>query len=178
MSTGMIGWPGFLTAEHLRDLDRRGHVIGTHSVSHPTRFSACSRAEMAAEWVDSRKALEDLLGHAVTIGSLPGGYLSRAVARSANESGLEWLFTSEPETRLRQVGGCTLGGRFTIRPDHPVEFARDIVADRASARRREWVQWHLKKIVKPVLGPAYPAIGAWLRGRQDASIALRQGGSE
>jgi peptidoglycan/xylan/chitin deacetylase (PgdA/CDA1 family) len=178
MSTGMIGRPGFLTVSHLRDLDERGHVIGTHSATHPTRFSSCSRRQMLAEWSGSRKTLEDVLGHAVIVGSLPGGYFSLAVAESARDAGLQWLFTSEPETRLRCVGDCTIAGRFTIRPGHPARFARDVVEGRTPVRQREWLQWHLKRMVKPVLGPAYPAMGAWLHGRRSIASAKQQGGVE
>src|SRR5262249_54026361 len=74
VSTDCIGRRGFVDASQIRELDARGHLIGSHSASHPTRFSACSAERMREEWSRSRKALEDLLGHAVTTASLPGGY--------------------------------------------------------------------------------------------------------
>src|SRR5262249_60003963 len=43
VSTDFIGAPGFLTASEIRELDDRGHIIGSHSASHPSRFSQCHR---------------------------------------------------------------------------------------------------------------------------------------
>ena len=42
---------------------RRGHVIGSHSASHPARFNALPFADMVSEWSRSRQILEDILGH-------------------------------------------------------------------------------------------------------------------
>src|SRR5688572_23374171 len=70
VSTDFIGRPGFLTAAQIRDLDARGHVIGSHSASHPARFSACAFPHMVREWADSRLRLEDLLGHGVHVASV------------------------------------------------------------------------------------------------------------
>ena len=49
MTTNWIGRPGFLSADQLRELARRGHVIGTHSSSHPTRMSDLSRMRLWLE---------------------------------------------------------------------------------------------------------------------------------
>jgi peptidoglycan/xylan/chitin deacetylase (PgdA/CDA1 family) len=163
MPTALIGERGFLTARQLQDLDQRGHVIGTHSASHPTRFSACSLPRMIREWTESRMALEDLLGHDVRVASLPGGYYSPTVARSANAAGLEELFTSEPTTRVWRYGECRIAGRFTIRPSHGPEDVRALIAAVPLARWREWAAWNAKKAVKPLLGSMYPRLGAWIR---------------
>jgi peptidoglycan/xylan/chitin deacetylase (PgdA/CDA1 family) len=162
VSTAMIGRPGFLNASQIRDLDRRGHLIGSHSVSHPTRFSACSREQMINEWVASRRTLEDLLGHPIDVASLPGGYLSTAVEQSADAARLRVLFTSEPTARIRRRGACQLVGRYTVRRGRP-EFLRQIVSPVPIARWREWLVWNGKKVIKPVLGPAYPQLSAWLQ---------------
>ena len=50
VTTDRIGQKGFLSPTQIRELDARGHVIGTHSASHPARFSACAVAEMLKEW--------------------------------------------------------------------------------------------------------------------------------
>ena len=48
VSTDFIGQRGFLTAAQIRELDARGHVIGSHSASHPARFSTLTAASMRA----------------------------------------------------------------------------------------------------------------------------------
>lgn len=165
MTTGMMGRPGFLTAADLRELDRRGHVVGTHSATHPQRFSACSWDQMVSEWTDSRAALEDVLGHAVEVGSLPGGYLSRRVAQAAAHAGLRVLFTSEPVTTPWTVDGCLLVGRFTVRPGQSPAALAALAAGSRGPWLRQRVVWTAKKLVKPLLGSAYPRFGAWIAAR-------------
>jgi peptidoglycan/xylan/chitin deacetylase (PgdA/CDA1 family) len=158
VTTDCIGQRGFLTAAQIRDLEARGHVIGSHSATHPARFSALSPAEMRREWSESRDALEDSLGHAVTVASVPGGYFSPAVANAAAASGLRVLFTSEPTTRLSSHEGCTLVGRFTIRRGHAPDMAKRFVLAAPWARCGAWAGWNAKAVIKPLLGSSYSRI--------------------
>jgi len=162
VSTNFIGQRGFLTPAQIRELDARGHLIGSHSASHPARFNSLTLAEMRAEWSDSRQKLEDLLGHAVTVGSVPGGYFSADVAKTAAEAGLNVLFTSEPTTKMSPANGLLLIGRFTIRRGHPPYAAERFVVSAPWARCGAWVGWNAKAIVKPVLGGSYARIADWL----------------
>jgi peptidoglycan/xylan/chitin deacetylase (PgdA/CDA1 family) len=162
VSTNAIGQGGFLTAAQIRELDARGHRIGTHSASHPTRFSACQREQMFEEWSRSRAVLEDLLGRAVTEGSVPGGYYSPRVAYTARDAGLEVLFTSEPTTRQRNRHGIVVMGRFTIRRAHAADAAARLVEAPGWSRCLEWARWNAKGLAKPLLGPAYPRIADWI----------------
>jgi peptidoglycan/xylan/chitin deacetylase (PgdA/CDA1 family) len=161
VTTGCIGRPGFLDAAQIRELHSRGHVIGTHSVSHPRRFAACSWDRMVREWADSRRALQDIVGCDVTTGSVPGGYFTGRVARAADAAGLRTLFTSEPETRVRRIGGCTVVGRFTLRPGCRPDFAARLARMDAFARAGEWTAWNVKKVVKRALGEDYPRFADW-----------------
>ena len=136
----------------------RGHVIGTHSASHPARFSALTTDEMRDEWSGSRMKLEDILGRAVTVGSVPGGYFSTAVAKAAADTGLRTLFTSEPTTKASACEACELIGRFTLRRGHPPEMARRFAASAPWARCGAWVGWNTKALVKPMLGASYALI--------------------
>ena len=164
VTTDCIGRAGFLDASQIRDLDRRGHVIGTHSVSHPTRFNALSPEDMVGEWAISRSRLEDVLGHAVTTGSVPGGYFSKDVGRAAAESGLFLLFNSAPVQYAREIEGCTIAGRFTIRAGAPPDLSRRLVHGALWARSKEWATWNAKSLVKPLLGSSYPRIADWIYG--------------
>jgi peptidoglycan/xylan/chitin deacetylase (PgdA/CDA1 family) len=175
VSTDFIGEHGFMTAAQIRELDARGHIFGTHSASHPARFSVLTAARMRDEWADSRRRLEDLLGRAVIMGSVPGGYFSRDVARAAADIGLRTLFTSEPTTHPSVVDQCTLLGRFTIRRGHPPDMARRLASASPWTRWGAWIGWNAKALVKPVLGPSYARVADWLlesprlRSRQAAS---------
>ena len=162
VSTDFIGEHGFMTAAQIRELDARGHIFGTHSASHPARFSVLTAARMRDEWADSRRRLEDLLGRAVIIGSVPGGYFSRDVARAAADTGLRTLFTSEPTAQPCVVEECTLIGRFTIRRGHPPDMARRFASASPWTRCGAWIGWNAKALVKPVLGPSYARVADWL----------------
>ncbi len=162
VTTDCIGRRGFLTGRQIRELDARGHVIGSHSASHPTRFSACSIPQMRREWTRSREVLQDLLGHPVTIASVPGGYFSAVVARMAGDAGLRVLFTSEPTTRARTHHGCIVVGRYTVRARCREDFASRIVLPPPHTRRAAWAGWNAKKVVKPLLGSTYARVADWL----------------
>ena len=166
VSTDQIGSRGFLDAAHIRELDARGHIIGSHSATHPTRFSACSREQMQREWNVSRRALEDILGHDVTIASVPGGYYSKAVARSAGEAGLRLLFNSEPVTTRADERGCTVAGRFTIRRGDPPQMSRRLLLPAPWTRWSAWTKWNAKGLVKPLLGPAYVRVADLVAGHE------------
>ena len=164
VSTNQIGTRGFLDAAQIRELDARGHVIGSHSASHPTRFSACSPDQMRDEWTVSRQVLEDILGHDIPLASVPGGYYSRAVALSAADAGFRLLFNSEPVTRITAEQGCTIAGRFTIRRGDPPQTSRNLLLPAPWARWNAWTKWNAKGLVKPILGPAYMRVADVVAG--------------
>jgi peptidoglycan/xylan/chitin deacetylase (PgdA/CDA1 family) len=162
ITTDMIGRRGFLSAAQLRELDRRGHVVGSHSASHPSRFSLLNDDDMRREWMFSRQVLEDLLGHEILVASVPGGYFSRRVACSANEAGVRVLFTSEPTIALNREEHCLLPGRFTLRRGCPRDLARRLVEPPPWARCGAWAAWNVKGMLKPVLGASYMRVADWL----------------
>jgi peptidoglycan/xylan/chitin deacetylase (PgdA/CDA1 family) len=164
VSTDAIGSRGFLDVAQIRELDARGHVIGSHSASHPSRFSACSVERMQQEWTRSRQLLEDLLGHQVVVASVPGGYYSRTVAHAARDAGLRLLFTSEPITSIRDEQGCTVIGRFTIRRGDSPDTARRLVLSAPWPRWSAWASWNAKGLIKPLLGPAYTRVADLVLG--------------
>lgn len=170
ISTDAIGTAGFLSVPQIRDLDTRGHVIGSHSVSHPARFSACGAERMREEWSRSRKVLEDLLGHEVTVASVPGGYYSPQVAQTARDAGLRVLFTSEPTIVSREQSGLLVMGRFTLRHSHSSDMALQLLQRAPWTRYREWASWNGKSVVKSLLGPAYARAADWWLRESDRRV--------
>jgi peptidoglycan/xylan/chitin deacetylase (PgdA/CDA1 family) len=155
VSTGWLGRPGFLQPEQVRELRRRGHLVGSHSCNHPERLSACPHAVVLDEWRRSRAVLEDLLGEAVTVASVPGGFYSRGVAVAAAEAGLTTLFTSEPTGRAWTVAGCRVLGRYTVVNSTPAEEAAALGAGRWRPCLRQLVLWNVKKAAKALGGRLY-----------------------
>jgi peptidoglycan/xylan/chitin deacetylase (PgdA/CDA1 family) len=154
MTTDRIETPAFLSPAQLCDLRRRGHVIGSHSCSHPVRMSHCSPAQLFDEWSRSRRVLEDILGERVTAASVPGGFYSSAVGQAAALAGLTELFTSEPTIRSWSVDGCTVHGRFTIYRGMTAADAAALVSS-PLRRARQAGLWTAKKVAKQLGGTAY-----------------------
>ncbi|HEV3467914.1 MAG TPA: polysaccharide deacetylase family protein [Pyrinomonadaceae bacterium] len=155
VTTGRVGTPGFLSREQILDLDRRGHVVGSHSATHPARMARCGYEEVLREWRSSAAFLSDILGRAVTAASVPGGYYSRRVAEAADEAGIRHLFTSEPTAGLHKVGGCLVVGRYAVQRWTTPRAAAAIAAGRLAPRLRQAVLWNAKKATKAVGGEFY-----------------------
>jgi peptidoglycan/xylan/chitin deacetylase (PgdA/CDA1 family) len=158
MTTGWIGAPGFLDEDGLREVVARGHVVGSHSVTHPLAMSSCSRAQLEAEWSDSVDALHRVLGTRPTIASIPGGAFSRAVAEAAGRAGIRTLFTSEPVARTWNVGAVCCVGRFTVWSGMPPVAARSFASGDGWWPLRQRAAWESKKLAKALLGPTYQRV--------------------
>jgi len=157
ITTSRIGTGGFVTREAIVDLHGRGHVIGTHSVTHPVRMSSCRTPELLREWRESVDCLSSILGTEVLTGSLPGGYYHPRVSRAAATVGLKVLFTSEPTTRTQLVESCLVLGRFTLRRNSSAALAAALAAGQRWPRFQQWATWNLKKGLKRLGGPTYLA---------------------
>src|SRR5947209_1715010 len=103
VTTERIGTDGFMTADQVRELAQRGHLVGSHSHTHPAYMGRLSRAELEREWRTSRDVLAELLGAPPWSASVPGGSLSSDLIEAAAQAGYGLLWTSEPTTRTRRV---------------------------------------------------------------------------
>ena len=81
ISTKYVGTPGFLTREEVGKLERRAHIIGSHSHSHPENITLLSEEEQREEWEMSCRELEQMLGHPIELISIPNGYVTAASRR-------------------------------------------------------------------------------------------------
>jgi peptidoglycan/xylan/chitin deacetylase (PgdA/CDA1 family) len=157
VTSGRIGTPGFLTAEDVRELVSRGHLVGSHSDTHPTYMGRLTAAQLDREWTRSRALIGEILGVAPITASVPGGYLSRAVVASAAAAGYEILFTSEPTARVRR-GEIELRGRYTIWATTPPRTAAAYARGERLACGRLWLEWNAKKAAKRLSPSAYQAL--------------------
>jgi len=167
ITVNYIGTRGFVGEGDLRELARRGHVIGSHSCSHPLRMGHCTFAQMLDEWRRSRTILSDLLGHEVRVASVPGGDFSMQVAEAAAQAGLTTLFTSEPTAGTQQVSGLTLAGRFTIQRWTTAKTVAALASGSWLPRARQAAVWNAKKLTKRLGGERYLRIRKLLIGHGD-----------
>jgi peptidoglycan/xylan/chitin deacetylase (PgdA/CDA1 family) len=166
VTTDWINKPGFLSESQIVDLHRRGHIVGSHSCSHPSRMSHCTPEQLDREWNTSVQRLTGILGDPVDTASVPGGYYSREVAKSAARAGIRTLFTSEPVTSQLNVQDCAVFGRFSVQQGVSGEWVAALAEGRISPRLRRYAFWNAKKIMKTLGGEV------WLRMRRNV-IASR-----
>ncbi|HXM42401.1 MAG TPA: polysaccharide deacetylase family protein [Bryobacteraceae bacterium] len=165
VTTDWTGRPGFLDAQQIRELHARGHVIGSHSCSHPARMSKLSWAELLREWKGSCAILSHILQEPVLTASVADGYYSRKVGKAAAEAGIQVLFTSEPSARVSVVDGCLILGRYSIQSHTPADVSGAIAARNRWPRLRQAIVWQAKKPVKAIAGESYFAIRRLLLSR-------------
>jgi peptidoglycan/xylan/chitin deacetylase (PgdA/CDA1 family) len=171
ITTDYIGTAGFVTSAQVRELASRGHVIGTHTCSHPTPMARYGWDRLVEEWSRSTRLLADLLGQPVEVGSVPGGAFSRRVGGAAAAAGLRALFTSEPTPRCRRLDGCLVIGRFVLRRGATPALAAALASGQLGPRLKQLCVWNLKKVAKAVAGDLYPALSETLH----ASLTSRRG---
>lgn len=152
ITTDYMDAPGFLTREQIRELRRRGHVIGSHSCSHHGRMSSHTPERLVREWGISKEILSGLLGEEVTTASVPSGYFSRRVAEAAAVVGLKGLFTLEARGLVESLGGCMVFGRYLVKRNSPPRLAAKLAVGSVYPCATQWLFWNVKKLVRTGLG--------------------------
>jgi len=155
ITVNYIGTSSFMSNYQIRALKEKGHIIGSHSCSHPMRMSFCSWEELLEEWNTSVKILSNILGEQVSVASIPGGYYSKKVAEAASFAGIKALFSSEPTTRCHYVNGCLVLGRYTLRRETPDNIAAGLASGSLSPQLKQLLFWNSKKIFKTLGGGFY-----------------------
>ena len=151
--TSRIGERTFVDPVEIRWLRSCGHVIGSHSHTHPDIFRDQPRGRMLGEWRDSAAILEDILGEPCLAASVPGGDLSSFVLDTASEAGFRYLFTSEPWFTPQRLGDCWIIGRVCLKAGMAPHAIEELATFRGW--RRAQLMRGLKAVVRRGLGPVY-----------------------
>ena len=155
VTSGWIGRAGFMNTAQIRELYRRGHLIGSHTHTHPERMSSLTPTELQQEWEVSCAILSDIVGDCIRVASVANGYYSRKVAASAWNAGIKFLFNSEPTSRMRLEGSCHVLGRYAIKATTSPVTTGAIAAGRRGPRLAQAVAWEMRKVAKAVGGKSY-----------------------
>lgn len=158
--TAFIGGTGFVTPAHLSALRLAGHVIGSHSHTHPIPITSLGDAALRDEWARSTDILADMLGEPIITASVPGGFFDSRVAAAAASAGIRDLFTSEPRRGSWQCEGVTIHGRFCVRRASTSRRVRSLVRGERIALLGERLYWFSKKVLKDA------GVDAWLSFRR------------
>jgi peptidoglycan/xylan/chitin deacetylase (PgdA/CDA1 family) len=175
ITTARIGTRGFVSAHDLRAMRADGHLVGSHSHTHPANIAQLDTRALHREWRQSVDVLEQLLGEPVHTASVPGGFMSPEVWRAAEACGIRTLFTSEPSTSVQRRGACAVLGRYALLRTSPPAMAVALATGRGPARLQQWTSWNVKKPLKRWAGPVYRFTRARLLRHRDE--ALRAGSS-
>ena len=155
VTSSWIGRPGFMNPAQIRELHKRGHIIGTHTHSHPARMSSLSWENLKQEWSLSSRILSDILGEPVKVGSVADGYYSRKVGKSAASAGIEVLFNSEPVKGVTTLDGSLIVGRYSIKAGTPASTSGAIAAGALWPSLSQAGLWEAKKAIKALGGNSY-----------------------
>ncbi|MEO6925130.1 MAG: polysaccharide deacetylase family protein [Rhodanobacter sp.] len=165
ITTARIGTHGFVSADDLRALQAQGHVVGSHSHTHPVEISRLDAAQLESEWQQSVQSLSQILGVEVTTASVPGGFYSTPVAKAAIAAGIRFLFTSEPTVQTQVVDGCVVLGRYALWRGMDARAASALALGKGALQQRQWLAWNVKKPLKRWARPFYRHIrNQWLGG--------------
>ena len=157
--TALIGAPTFLNREQIMELHRRGHVIGTHTHTHPTPFFRNGDSVLAEEWTKSIAVLEDILQEKIVTGAVPGGDVSDRVFRSARDAGLQWLFISDPAYALKRYDDrLTIVKRIMSKNNWPSAKISTFARFQPRPLFRLQLKRNTKYVVKRLLGALLPAV--------------------
>ena len=93
MISSNVNEPEWLSEEDLRILDEAQIMIGSHTAHHAF-LPNVSLQDAKIELVDSKKELEKILGHPVTLFSYPAGGLTGDIERQVKEIGYQGAVTT------------------------------------------------------------------------------------
>ena len=154
VTTERIGTPGFVDEDDIRALAAAGHVVGSHSHTHPV-MTTLADAQIADEWRRSKAILEDVLAAPVTVLSVPNGFYSARVGRVAAEAGYRHIFTSQPWLRPRPLAGALAYGRFAVLAATPAARVEGLCRYSRRAVATEAAKWYARSVPKRLLGRHY-----------------------
>lgn len=113
IATQYIGSLSFLSEHEIKELSDRGHIIGSHSVTHPSNIQTLTKEEIINEWTDSIRALQAIVGKKITEISIPNGYFDAKDLDLFKDLGIETIYTSNLSDNVT-VNGINILGRYAI----------------------------------------------------------------
>lgn len=115
--TKYIGDHDFLSKSEIKLISDLGHIIGSHSHSHPNPFFRLSKETISEEINISTSILEDIIQKRVNKFSVPGGEVNNNCLHHICNSheNIDELYTSLPHKgEYKRIGGTRVIGRLCI----------------------------------------------------------------
>jgi peptidoglycan/xylan/chitin deacetylase (PgdA/CDA1 family) len=116
--SGFLGWPGYVTADQVVQLDHNGIEIASHTVHHAD-LARSAPGNVWRELTESKQALEQLVGHPILDFAYPSGKFNAQVVSAVRQAGYDTAVTTMESvdhsptdrlvwTRMRVGGGESL----------------------------------------------------------------------
>lgn len=153
VSTKYIGTDTFLNENEIRDLYKKGHIIGSHAHTHLHLYTLTDE-QVRDEWKQSTSILSEVIGAPVLYASIPNGDMSKRVLDAILDCGIKEVYTSEPTTKVAKFKGMEVIGRYVVLKDSSTDYVLSII----SSKKTRFVlscKRGLIKLVKGVLGSNY-----------------------
>jgi peptidoglycan/xylan/chitin deacetylase (PgdA/CDA1 family) len=150
--TERLGTRGFLRRSEVRHIRSLGHVIGSHSHTHPDIFREQSLEQMLYEWYTSADILAQITGERCDTASVPGGHISTLVLRSAGAAGFTHLFTCEPVLAPSRVDGTWILGRYLVKTHTPLLRIHEL------AQFQGWATARVARLMKNAVRRSLPGL--------------------
>jgi peptidoglycan/xylan/chitin deacetylase (PgdA/CDA1 family) len=143
---------GFCTWRQLREMADAGMTIGSHGRTHRF-FDDMADDEARAEFIDSRRAIEQHVGHAVDQISFPGGRHTRAQLQLGHDAGYKLLHTSTVGSHAARpfLPGAALA-RVAIKGGLPLQRFMDLAMAKPAVMLPAQAKAAAKQGVRRVLG--------------------------
>lgn len=152
ITTKRIETPGFLAKQDIRTLHQKGHIIGSHSHTHPMIFRSLTYVQMLEEWKVSKEILEEILGEEILHCSVPGGDSDLKTYESAVEAGFKYIFDSEPIVETRKLQNADIFGRFSVKAQTSDQQFLEMLTlkNLSSLQRNRKIKAKIKKLIFPI----------------------------
>lgn len=89
-----VGWPQYVTREHVLELDRNGIEIASHTMNH-ANLAKMSWGSAMYELGESKRWLETLVGHPVIDFAYPSGQFNRQTVAAVEAAGYDTAVTEQ-----------------------------------------------------------------------------------
>jgi peptidoglycan/xylan/chitin deacetylase (PgdA/CDA1 family) len=100
VGNGFVGVPLAMTWPMVRQMQRDGFIIGSHTRSH-VALPKESAATTADELIESKRDIEHQLGESVDHFAYPGGQFTPAVVEALERAGYRYAYTACPHSDAR-----------------------------------------------------------------------------
>jgi peptidoglycan/xylan/chitin deacetylase (PgdA/CDA1 family) len=105
IATEFLGNDRYLTWDQLREMQKGGMSIQSHTCSHPI-LTEITMDQVRFEFSDSKRVIEENLNREVNSISIPQGFVNNEIIDIAKDCNYKYIFTSEPGLYDDRVDGA------------------------------------------------------------------------